>query len=607
VRRHARALDYRMHEGAAARAWVQLVAAEGIALDSRVLSPGAWFSTAVDGVAIHADAVDVEEAIRNGAEVFESLTPLDHLVDAHGEITVHAWGMDQAELPAGATEAILVDPGGEDARRLRLRRGDVVVFETTRGGASWRLEDADPTLRIAVRLVADPEPLTDPLLGEALLRIRWGTRDALPRAIPTRAWGLATAVARADIVLVSHGAPRVETGLRPELWGTGEWESGEGTVLLHLRGGDVAWRAPLQVPRPGPTSTSALGLPPGSPEWSARDLLEAEPRLATAAIRLFEDGSSDDWVSVPDLLDTDEGDLAVFVAEREEDGAVTLRFGDGVQGRRPPESAVFRAEYRQGGGPRGNLGAGALRHVYSDELASGLIAAVRQPLPAFGGAEPEDLRAVKILAPKAYRSQLRAVTLEDWAEVAGRHPEVQRAVARMHWTGTRHLVTVHVDRVGMRPVDEDFERELKAWLEPYRLTGYLLRVTGPVWVNLEVVLTVVCAPTAYRSEVGRALAQLFGAQVLPDGELGWFHPDRFTFGQEVYLSPIVARAMNVPGVEQVEASPADPRHRFRRSTEATDHLDTGRLELDELEVARCESDPSAPERGYISFILEGGA
>ena len=613
VRRHARALDYRMHEGCAARAWVQLQAAPGTLIEAgtlEVVRPGDRFATAVGGLgAVVAESrrAEVEQA---GAVLFQAVTGLDRLVDAHNEIALHSWGEPDATMAAGAVEAVLVD----SALRLRIAVGDVLVFEAIAGGPDHVAVDADPALRHAVRVTEVVPGERDLLLNLDLLIVRWAGVDALPFDLPVVADGTPLAVARAGVVLVDHGGDQVEQGLRVTPWGR------NASARLRLGRKGLVWAAPLTRARPGMTGASAVDLGGDDPNWAAVDGLQPEPRAAVPAIRLVQDEVADDWEPLPDLLDAP-ADAAVFVAEREHDGTVTLRFGDGVHGRRPPEGAVFRAEYRvatqpgaiggasAGGtsGSNGNVGAGAIAHLISNRPGAAAVARVVQPLAGGGGVEPENVEAVRILAPRSYRTQLRAVTLADWAEIAGRHPEIQRAVATLHWMGSWHLVRLHVDRTAGLPVDAAFEAELEAWLEPYRLTGYEVEVVGPTWASLDIALTVTCLPGVYRAHVEADLMRWFGTAPLAEGGLGWFHPDRFTFGDEVYLSPIVARIMQHPGVARVDTSPAVTRHRFRRTTESSDHLDTGRLEIGALEIARCESNPNAPERGRIRLYMEGGA
>ena len=74
-----------------------------------------------------------------------------------------------------------------------------------------------------------------------------------------------------------------------------------------------------------------------------------------------------------------------------------------------------------------------------------------------------------------------------------------------------------------------------------------------------------------------------------DGTLGFFHPDRFTFGSPVYLSAIVAAAQAVEGVESVT-----PVSFQRQRDSASSALDTGVLEMGRLEIARLDDDPIVP-------------
>ena len=229
------------------------------------------------------------------------------------------------------------------------------------------------------------------------------------------------------------------------------------------------------------------------------------------------------------------------------------------------------------------------------------ITAVRNPLPATGGVDPEGMEEVRQAAPYAYRRQERAVTPEDYAEVALRHPDVQRAVATFRWNGHGHTVFVSVDRFGGRPVTAEFEAELRGFIDGFRMAGYDLEIDAPRFVPLELGLFVCVAPDHFRSEVRRAVLEALGAARLPDGALGHFHPDNLSFGQPVHLSPIYARAMRIEGVSSVAATV----FRRRGSTDPTPLLD-GVLEFGRLEIAQLENDPSFPERGSITIATAGG-
>jgi hypothetical protein len=205
--------------------------------------------------------------------------------------------------------------------------------------------------------------------------------------------------------------------------------------------------------------------------------------------------------------------------------------------------------------------------------------------------------------------QERAVTEADWAEVAARHPKVQRAVAVMRWTGSYTTVFVHVDRKGSVEVDAAFEEEMQRHLMPFRLAGYDIEISGPKYVPLDIALTICVEPGHFAEVVQRKLLRAFSAEQLPDGTLGFFHPDRLTFGQAVYLSQIVARATQIEGVRWVESSEMPgPRNRFKRRGEpARGELSQGFIPIGQLEIARCDNAASAPDHGQIQFYMEGGA
>jgi predicted phage baseplate assembly protein len=309
------------------------------------------------------------------------------------------------------------------------------------------------------------------------------------------------------------------------------------------------------------------------------------------------DGVRTEWTPRRDLFGSDRS-ATHFVVEIEHDGTASLRFGDGEHGRRPAPETHFTARYRIGNGIAGNVGAEALWHVVSSD--SGIVG-VRNPLPARGGIEPETVEEVRQRAPSAFRTQERAVTAADYAEVAQRHGRVQRAAAALRWTGSWHTVFVTIDPLGGRTVDPELDRELIAHVDPYRMAGHDLEIDGPVFVSLEVDLQVCVRPEYFRAEVRQALLDLFSNRVLPDGRRGLFHPDNFTFGQTVYLSRLYAAAQSVPGVASVHITTFK-----RRGSTDNSAIDTGFLQLGRIEIAQLDNDRNFAERGVFRLTLGGG-
>jgi len=349
--------------------------------------------------------------------------------------------------------------------------------------------------------------------------------------------------------------------------------------------------------------THAVALPTAFRQQPASALTEYRPDEAQPAIHLS--SGEERWGPRRDLLASAKFDQG-FVAEVEEDGRTRLRFGDDENGKAPAVATAFQATYRAGNGRSGNLGAGALCHVVVEvepadpALAQG-IEEVRNPLPAAGGVEPESLEEARQYAPQAFRTQQRAVTEADYAEVAQRHREVQRAAATFRWTGSWYTVFLTVDRVGGRKVDADFEARLRDHMERFRMAGYDLEVDGPRFVPIDLLLHVCVKPDYFRSQVQGALLERLSNRVLQDGRRGLFHPDEWTFGEPVHLSRIYAAASEVEGVESVKVE-----HFQRLGRPAELEIEAGILPIGRLEIAVLDNDPNFQEKGRLELAMGGG-
>ncbi|HEX5801250.1 MAG TPA: putative baseplate assembly protein [Gaiellaceae bacterium] len=671
LRRHARLVDYVVHEGANARAWVRVfVAAEGVPLPAAtpVLTRAPELpSVVVPGGPEH------RAAIAAGAETFETVADAV-LYESHERFDFWTWGDAGCCLPRGATSATLAGDQPE------LKAGDVLVLAEVAGPRTGQAADADPAKRVAVRLThvvpaSDPSGgrFDDPPTNAAVpvTEITWDEEDALPFPLCVSAEefpGLIVSEAWGNVVLADHGrtipaeplgavpepvlyAPAkdpcdpcehdppqpVPIRFRPGLAAapvtharaapTREVAEGPTTASLTsdlasltfsselhdwleergfrfragaavVRGGDGAWSVSdgvtvaLLLLDAG--TLTALARPSSASATALSDPRAARPRVTLAGTL---DGVTEPWSPQLDLLGSG-ADAPEFVVEVEHDGAARLRFGDGVHGRRPETGTEFEATYRVGNGTAGNVGAGAIAHAATS--ATGIVR-VTNPLPAVGGVDPEPAEAVRRDAPEAYLIQQRAVTEADYAEVSERHPRVQRAAATFRWTGSWHTVFVTADRVGGSAVDDPFEADLVRHLNPFRMAGYDLEVDGPRFVPLDVGIHLCVQPEYFRVHVKAAVLDVLSSGVRSDGTLGFFHPDRFTFGQPVYLSAIVAAAQGVPGVQSVVAKT------FRRQREdASSALDTGVLEMQRLEVARLDNDRTFPEHGVLALTAGGG-
>ena len=637
AKKHARLVDYTMHEGRNAWTFVHFEVTStglvdfGTQLLSRVSAPLRRQATpppvVIPQIDLPPESFDSDPALAQ-VRVFETATPVN-VHPLNNLIFIHTWGDQRCCLPAGTRSAYLYClPAGAGERQAvlpSLAVGDFLLLEEAIGPLSGAQADADPAHRQVVRLervrtltVGDPAYrdmlTTDGELqvfrtGDTplpLLHVTWRRTDALafPMCLSAQTLEndtlLNVSVARGNIALTDHGrtlSERVENLVVPA----------DRVFRQRLEGAPLTMQAePADFAR---NATTAL---PSTP----RPELGVDVRLTKPAIALlidFPGGTTRLWEPVRDLLDSP-GSAEEFTVEAGNDGRPTVRFGDDEYGKRPTGATALTAVYRAGNGRAGNVGAEALSHAVQPTVSPGwpAIVRVRNPLPARGGVDPETIEEVRQFAPAAFRAeQFRAVIESDYTAAALKLPEVAGAVAQFRWTGSWYTVFVGID-----PRDpEDLITEaggrtrlapglaslVRAQLTRYKLAGYDLEIRSAEYVPIELAFELCVEPDHFRSEVVQAVRFALSNRINPDRSLGHFHPDRYTFGQPVFLSQIYAAIEAVPGVLSVFITLL---RRFGKASNG--EIESGVLPIGPWEIARLDNDPGFAENGVLRITAGGG-
>lgn len=224
----------------------------------------------------------------------------------------------------------------------------------------------------------------------------------------------------------------------------------------------------------------------------------------------------------------------------------------------PPKDAVLRLRrYETGGGPRGNV-------------APGVLSVLRSPIPfvssvenrdsASGGVDGEDVDNAKIRGPIVLRTRDRAVTAEDYEQIArAAAPELARvACVRLEGEdeGLRVLVVPQVTARGgvlafeeLIPRDEQVEK-IARHLDERRVIGVRIVVEPPSYQGITIAARVRARP---ETDAGRlrqdALAALYGYfNPLDGGPKG----DGWEFGRPILAAEAYPLLQTLPGVELVE-------------------------------------------------------
>lgn len=263
------------------------------------------------------------------------------------------------------------------------------------------------------------------------------------------------------------------------------------------------------------------------------------------------------------ILDRATGRLELAPAVREPDG--TVRRCGAV----PPKGAPLRlVGYRTGGGPAGNVAAGAISQL---RTAIAFVDRVENRRAAHGGVAAETVAEARLRGPMALRVRDRAVTVEDIeALAAAAAPQIARV--RAVTLGAEDAGAVRVLVVPTAVADEQgvvrFEDmvppqeaidAIVATLEEKRTVGARIVVEPPSYQGVTVVAklsaTLRAAPAALELEALRALNRYFDPLVGgPEGR-GW------PFGRPVQTGEVYAVLQRLSGtdlVDEVRLFAADP-------------------------------------------------
>jgi predicted phage baseplate assembly protein len=257
-----------------------------------------------------------------------------------------------------------------------------------------------------------------------------------------------------------------------------------------------------------------------------------------------------------------------------------IDFGDGEQGKIParlPDPSrpdqdlanIQAANYRWGGGARGNAGANTVTSLQSPIPYVDSVTNLR---PMAGGQDEETLGQAQDRAPQAIRSQSRAVTADDFVYLAQQTPgtRIRRAQAlalrnpnieatRPSGSGLPVTTTpspgalsvmIVPDSLAAKPVPTTQTLTLVAqWLNSHRLITTELYVVAPRYREVEVDAQVIAETTANTDQV---------AQTVEENLLGFFNPltggkagTGWDFGGTIYFSDIYRTILNTPGVARL--------------------------------------------------------
>lgn len=277
-----------------------------------------------------------------------------------------------------------------------------------------------------------------------------------------------------------------------------------------------------------------------------------------------------------------------YVIEIDENDQATVIFGDGSFGPIPANGAQILATYRVGGGPGGNVPAGAIQSIVGAPQLALLGARVTNSAASTGGAHRESIQHAVDHAPAVFRSMKRAVTGADYEALALSFRGVAKVQARATGWNT---VTLFVAPKGGGKVSDVLEANLKAYFEDKRMLSQLIEIEDVDYVPIYVTAEIGVESYYVRSEV-QANVQQAAAALLAF--------DNVNFGQSIYLSKFYEASEQIAGVLYVNVT------EFRRGGKPAGVEPAGKIQLAANEVPIVPTD--AAYAGGIRVVVtnQGG-
>lgn len=264
----------------------------------------------------------------------------------------------------------------------------------------------------------------------------------------------------------------------------------------------------------------------------------------TVTLQVLEDGTNaKTYRKVNALSEYGAGDR-VYVLAESADGYSIVRFGNGVSGYVPPTNSTIRVSYGTSNGSKGNFTANS---VLGFSSSPSTYLSVSSSTAFTGGQDDESIASLKQTVPSAISTQDRAVTLDDFINLAKKVP----SVTKVHAEYSNGTVTVypHVDRSSdyltttdtSQTVTTAVQEAVENYLTPRTLLGVTVdSATSINWEALDISATVNVNERYITSwveaDVEAALDELFKF-------------DNVTFGQRFTLGEVYRTILDVEGVD----------------------------------------------------------
>lgn len=260
-------------------------------------------------------------------------------------------------------------------------------------------------------------------------------------------------------------------------------------------------------------------------------------------LRVNEDSNSQigssQWTRVSDFLSSTPEDRH-YVIETDEFNNSYILFGNGRSGMTVPSDYNVQCSYRIGGGLIGNVGLNTINTILTMDIPG--IAGIGNAEEAIQlGEDSEEIEHARLSAPKIYRTQKRAITAQDFEDLASTFDGISKAKV-VESFNQQSEVYVYVAPKDFQPLKEEVKLALLTHLNDHKLIHDKPVIFDATYMDFSISVSVTAFSNYVNSQVkGAVEAQLLEA----------FAIENMEFNEEILIANIYREVLSVDGVKNL--------------------------------------------------------
>lgn len=287
------------------------------------------------------------------------------------------------------------------------------------------------------------------------------------------------------------------------------------------------------------------------------------------------------WSEMPDFYGSGPRDRHYTINHL----AGEIRFGDGSSGMIPPAGNIRMANYKTGGGAAGNRPVGSITEL---KTTVPYIDKVTNHIAASGGADAETNDSLLDRMPRAIRHGNRAVTFEDFEDLAmlaspetarAKCDQVMRTLVKPDKSEKQvfdrlKLIVVPRSTSAQPEPSLELKRRVLEFIDARKNPMVNVEVVKPSYVEVTVTVTICPASLEIASDLRLRVTEHLTRFLHPLA--GGFERTGWDFGRQPHESDLYFLIEGIPGVDHIIALEMTPREGAKQFTQGNFLISSGK-------------------------------